>query len=54
VRAHCAAYLPEAKRPAHVVIAPSIPKNERGKIDRNRLRAIWDEQRSLEGLVKGA
>jgi acyl-coenzyme A synthetase/AMP-(fatty) acid ligase len=44
VRAHCAAHLPEAKRPAYIVIADTIPKNDRGKIDRNRLRALWDEK----------
>lgn len=46
VRSHCAAVLPEAKRPVHIVIADALPRNDRGKVDRNRLRAMWDEQRT--------
>ena len=45
IRAHCARELPEAKRPVHIVIADSVPKNDRGKIDRNRLRAMWESTR---------
>lgn len=43
VRAHCAQELPPAKCPVHIVIAESVAKNDRGKIDRNRLRAIWEQ-----------
>jgi len=43
VRAHCAASLPEFKRPREIFVIEAIPKNDRGKIDRNRLRALWRE-----------
>jgi acyl-CoA synthetase (AMP-forming)/AMP-acid ligase II len=39
--AHCAARLPEAKRPKHIQIVDAVPKNDRGKIDRNAARAAW-------------
>jgi acyl-coenzyme A synthetase/AMP-(fatty) acid ligase len=42
---HCAALLPEAKRPKHIAVVDSIPKNERGKIDRNAARAAWRSER---------
>ncbi len=44
VRAHCAAVLPDFKRPRDIVICAEIPKNERGKIDRNVLRRDWDRR----------
>jgi acyl-CoA synthetase (AMP-forming)/AMP-acid ligase II len=44
VRAHCATELPAAKCPAHIVIADTVPRNDRGKIDRNRLRATWEHR----------
>lgn len=36
--AHCADNLPEAKRPKLIEITTEIPKNDRGKIDRNAIR----------------
>ena len=39
---HCAAHLPEAKCPKHIDIVDEIPKNDRGKIDRNAARASWE------------
>ena len=39
---HCAARLPEAKCPKHIEIVDEIPKNDRGKIDRNAARATWE------------
>ena len=39
---HCAAHLPEAKCPKHIEIVDEIPKNDRGKIDRNAARASWE------------
>ena len=41
VRAHCAAALPDFKRPKEDLLTDAIPKNDRGKIDRNRLREVW-------------
>ena len=39
---HCAAHLPDAKCPKHIEIVDEIPKNDRGKIDRNAARASWE------------
>ena len=35
---HCGSVLPEAKRPQFIEITTEIPKNDRGKIDRNAIR----------------
>jgi acyl-CoA synthetase (AMP-forming)/AMP-acid ligase II len=43
---HCAAALPDFKRPKCIVITAAIPKNERGKIDRNALKADWQRRNS--------
>ena len=37
--AHCAARLPPAKAPARVIFRDALPRNSRGKLDRNALRA---------------
>lgn len=42
---HCATHLPEAKCPKHIAIVDAIPKNDRGKIDRNAARAAWEADR---------
>jgi acyl-CoA synthetase (AMP-forming)/AMP-acid ligase II len=41
VHAHCAAHLPEFKRPMQIVLVGSILKTDRGKVDRNGLVALW-------------
>jgi acyl-CoA synthetase (AMP-forming)/AMP-acid ligase II len=41
VMGHCADTLPEAKLPKDIVFTPEVPKNARGKIDRDALRARW-------------
>jgi acyl-coenzyme A synthetase/AMP-(fatty) acid ligase len=38
---HCQQYLPSAKIPKEVLIVPELPKNDRGKILRDRLREDW-------------
>ncbi len=38
---YCAESLPEAKRPKMIEIVQEIPKNNRGKIDRNAAREQW-------------
>ncbi|MDC0033123.1 acyl--CoA ligase [Alphaproteobacteria bacterium] len=38
---HCAAQLPDSKCPKHIQIVDEIPKNDRGKIDRNAVKAAW-------------
>jgi acyl-coenzyme A synthetase/AMP-(fatty) acid ligase len=42
---HCRAYLPPAKMPKQAVIVPDLPKSERGKVLRDRLREDWIERR---------
>jgi acyl-CoA synthetase (AMP-forming)/AMP-acid ligase II len=38
---HCSAHLPEAKVPKQVIFVEDIAKNERGKVDRNAMKALW-------------
>jgi len=38
---YCKNSLPSTKRPKMIVIIENIPKNDRGKIDRNAARALW-------------
>ena len=41
LREHCAALLPDAKVPVRIVFRDALPRNDRGKLDRNALRAEW-------------
>lgn len=41
LRAHCAARLPAAKIPARILFRSALPRNDRGKLDRNALRQEW-------------
>lgn len=41
----CAERLPEAKRPSVIEIVEELPRNDRGKIDRNAISAAWAAQR---------
>jgi acyl-coenzyme A synthetase/AMP-(fatty) acid ligase len=38
---HCRQHLPAAKTPKEVVLVPELPKNDRGKIVRDKLREDW-------------
>jgi acyl-coenzyme A synthetase/AMP-(fatty) acid ligase len=38
---HCAVHLPPAKTPKQVIIVPELPKSERGKVLRDKLRENW-------------
>jgi len=46
VIAHCQASLPAAKVPKQVVMVADLPKNDRGKVLRDRLREDWCERHS--------
>lgn len=46
VLAFCADTLPEFKRPKRVLVVPDIPKNQRGKIDRNALVESWSRDQA--------
>ncbi len=48
---HCRTRLPAAKVPKDVVFRDSLPKNDRGKMDRNALAEIWKGE---AGAVAGA
>jgi acyl-CoA synthetase (AMP-forming)/AMP-acid ligase II len=41
VNEHCQHYLPPAKTPKEVFVVPDLPKNDRGKILRDKLREDW-------------
>ena len=43
---HCSARLPEAKVPKQVICVEDIAKNQRGKIDRNAMKALWISSQS--------
>jgi acyl-coenzyme A synthetase/AMP-(fatty) acid ligase len=38
---HCALHLPPAKTPKQAVLVPELPKSERGKVLRDKLREDW-------------
>ena len=41
ITSYCAENLPDAKRPKTIAIVEEIPKNHRGKIDRNATKELW-------------
>jgi len=41
VLAHCGKFLPAAKTPKQVLIGPELPKSDRGKVLRDKLREDW-------------
>ena len=41
VRQHCQQYLPPAKMPKQIFIVPDLPKSDRGKVLRDKLREDW-------------
>ncbi len=50
ILAHAAALLPDFKRPRTVTMIDALPKNERGKVRRDDLKALWAQatgERSL-------
>ena len=50
VLAHAARLLPEFKRPRRIVTVARLPRNERGKVRRDELRALW----ALSGMTVGS
>ena len=43
ILAHCARHLPAFKTPKRVAIVSSLPKTDRGKLDRKAVAAAWRE-----------
>ena len=46
---HCRHYLPPAKSPKQVVIVPDLPRSERGKVLRDKLREDWIGRTTVPG-----
>jgi acyl-coenzyme A synthetase/AMP-(fatty) acid ligase len=44
---HCALHLPPAKSPKQVILVPELPKSERGKVLRDKLREDWVARRKV-------
>jgi acyl-CoA synthetase (AMP-forming)/AMP-acid ligase II len=44
---HCRATLPTPKVPKHVVIVSDLPKSDRGKVLRDRLKEDWNQRMKL-------
>jgi acyl-CoA synthetase (AMP-forming)/AMP-acid ligase II len=44
---HCRAHLPSPKMPKQVVIVSALPKSDRGKVLRDKLRDDWNERTRL-------
>jgi acyl-CoA synthetase (AMP-forming)/AMP-acid ligase II len=49
VRQHCEQYLPPAKMPKQIFIVGGLPKSDRGKVLRDRLREDWAARVKLAG-----
>jgi acyl-CoA synthetase (AMP-forming)/AMP-acid ligase II len=47
VARHCEAFLPPAKMPKQVLIVPELPKSDRGKVLRDKLRDDWIERSKI-------
>ena len=43
---YCNTVLPAFKAPKQIVLSPSLPKTERGKLDRKALVGLWSRERS--------
>ena len=44
---HCAQYLPPAKTPKQVLFVSELPKSDRGKVLRDKLREDWTARHQL-------
>jgi long-chain acyl-CoA synthetase len=44
IQAYCRSRLPAFKVPKSILIVDELPKNSRGKIDRNVLVALWADR----------
>ena len=49
VRRHCQEHLPPAKTPKQIFIVPDLPKSDRGKVLRDKLREDWAARAKLWG-----
>jgi acyl-coenzyme A synthetase/AMP-(fatty) acid ligase len=49
VRQHCEIFLPPPKMPKQIFIVPDLPKSDRGKVLRDRLREDWAARMKVSG-----
>ena len=49
--AHCGKFLPPAKTPKQVLIVADLPKSDRGKVLRDKLREDWIARRRCRRSV---
>ncbi len=49
VRQHCEQHLPPAKTPKQIFIVPDLPKSDRGKVLRDKLREDWTARAKVSG-----
>jgi len=49
IRRHCQEHLPPAKTPKQIFIVPDLPKSDRGKVLRDKLREDWAARAKLLG-----
>ena len=55
VTAYCQVNLPPAKLPKQVIMVADLPKNERGKVLRDKLREDWTSRNKLPiNIIPGA
>ena len=47
VTQHCSKFLPPAKMPKQILLVAELPKSERGKVLRDKLRADWIERTKI-------
>jgi acyl-coenzyme A synthetase/AMP-(fatty) acid ligase len=53
VRQHCQQYLPPAKTPKQIFMVPDLPKSDRGKVLRDKLREDWVARTKLSACATG-
>ena len=53
ILAHAARLLPDFKRPRRIVAVAALPRNERGKVRRDDLRALWAKSGETLGSGRG-
>ncbi len=54
IRRHCEQHLPMPKMPKQIMIVASLPKNDRGKVLRDKLREDWAARWTSAGQVEPA
>ena len=53
IRAHCERFLPQPKMPKEIFIVADLPKSDRGKVLRDRLREDWAHRSRYRHRISG-